>query len=344
MSDDILLSFERVAAVYNGAIAALHSVDLEVRAGEDRGAPRVERRGQDDAAQGGVEPPASRARRGDGRTYPLPRAGRDPDADRRSRPRRSGAGAGGAALLPLADHRGEPRGRGDRRRGGTRPRQADLERVFALFPRLAERRHVSAGLASGGEQQMTAIGRGLMSRPRLLVPRRAVDGPGAAGGARDLRGAPRTQRRGPLDPRRRAEPGGGACLCRPRHRDRERPERALRPAAELACRDDIKDYYLGGAGARGSSRSSQHDRSHLPEIDARAPVPPVPRPAGRAHVIASDAEAIEIARTLATASPRGRRSATASASGRRRSSTPSHRAGSGRSTCPKPMAGRSSPM
>jgi branched-chain amino acid transport system ATP-binding protein len=45
----------------------------------------------------------------------------------------------------------------------------DLERVYQTFPRLKEKRRVSAGLISGGEQQMTAIGRALMSRPRLLV-------------------------------------------------------------------------------------------------------------------------------------------------------------------------------
>jgi len=44
-----------------------------------------------------------------------------------------------------------------------------LERVFQLFPRLAERRDQLAGTLSGGEQQMLAIGRGLMSRPRLLM-------------------------------------------------------------------------------------------------------------------------------------------------------------------------------
>ncbi|OAP38265.1 ABC transporter ATP-binding protein [Sinorhizobium glycinis] len=46
---------------------------------------------------------------------------------------------------------------------------ADLERVYAWFPRLKEKRRLAAGLTSGGEQQMTAIGRALMSRPRLLV-------------------------------------------------------------------------------------------------------------------------------------------------------------------------------
>ena len=45
----------------------------------------------------------------------------------------------------------------------------DLDRVFAMFPRLAERRLQRGGTLSGGEQQMLAIGRALMSRPRLLL-------------------------------------------------------------------------------------------------------------------------------------------------------------------------------
>ncbi|MDR7416521.1 MAG: ABC transporter ATP-binding protein [Armatimonadota bacterium] len=45
----------------------------------------------------------------------------------------------------------------------------DLERVLALFPRLRERLHQVAGTLSGGEQQMLAIARGLMARPRLLL-------------------------------------------------------------------------------------------------------------------------------------------------------------------------------
>ena len=47
--------------------------------------------------------------------------------------------------------------------------QADFDRVFALFPRLAERRTQVGGTMSGGEQQMLAIGRALMSAPRLLL-------------------------------------------------------------------------------------------------------------------------------------------------------------------------------
>jgi branched-chain amino acid transport system ATP-binding protein len=45
----------------------------------------------------------------------------------------------------------------------------DLDRVHELFPRLNERRHQLAGTLSGGEQQMVAMGRALMSRPRLLL-------------------------------------------------------------------------------------------------------------------------------------------------------------------------------
>jgi branched-chain amino acid transport system ATP-binding protein len=53
-----------------------------------------------------------------------------------------------------------------RDRSGVRP---GLDLVYAYFPRLAERRRVKAGYLSGGEQQMLAIGRGLMARPRLML-------------------------------------------------------------------------------------------------------------------------------------------------------------------------------
>jgi len=47
--------------------------------------------------------------------------------------------------------------------------RSDVERVFGLFPRLKERRRQTAGTLSGGEQQMLAMGRAMMSRPRMLL-------------------------------------------------------------------------------------------------------------------------------------------------------------------------------
>ncbi|HJV55019.1 MAG TPA: ABC transporter ATP-binding protein [Methylomirabilota bacterium] len=58
---------------------------------------------------------------------------------------------------------------GARTRAARAGRGEMLERVFELFPRLRERREQLAGTLSGGEQQMCAIGRGLMARPRLLM-------------------------------------------------------------------------------------------------------------------------------------------------------------------------------
>jgi branched-chain amino acid transport system ATP-binding protein len=46
---------------------------------------------------------------------------------------------------------------------------ADVERVFGIFPRLKERRNQLAGTMSGGEQQMLAMGRALMARPKVLL-------------------------------------------------------------------------------------------------------------------------------------------------------------------------------
>jgi branched-chain amino acid transport system ATP-binding protein len=60
--------------------------------------------------------------------------------------------------------------RGASRRGHTRTEvAADLEKVYAYFPRLKQRRASQSGYTSGGEQQMTAIGRALMARPSMIL-------------------------------------------------------------------------------------------------------------------------------------------------------------------------------
>src|ERR1700731_3968236 len=55
------------------------------------------------------------------------------------------------------------------RRDGSAAIRADIERVYGYFPRLKERRAAIAGYTSGGEQQMCALGRALMSRPKMIL-------------------------------------------------------------------------------------------------------------------------------------------------------------------------------
>ena len=89
-------------------------------------------------------------------------------AHRRTRASRHRPGAGSAAAVPAHDgvrESGDGRLSAQARRGF---RRQDLDRVYSLFPRVKERLNQIAGTLSGGEQQMVAMGRALMARPRLI--------------------------------------------------------------------------------------------------------------------------------------------------------------------------------
>ena len=123
--------------------------------------------------------------------------------------------------------------------------QDDMERVLGLFPVLRERLTQPAGSLSGGEQQMLAIARGLLSRPKLLV----VDelSLGLAPKILDLLFPVLVDlnRAGPLDPAGRAD----GLLCAAGHaphlRDGERPHPDARRFAPLADDPRVLDAYLG---------------------------------------------------------------------------------------------------
>jgi branched-chain amino acid transport system ATP-binding protein len=166
---DVLLSVERAAATYNGAVAALHDASFTVRRGEI-----VALLGANGAGKTTTLKAVSNllpAERGQVTSGAIAFDGLDVLRTRPGDLVRRG-------LAPVLEGRRLFRSltieenlvTGAIARGSSRAEQAaDLARVYALFPRLLQKRRLAAGLASGGEQQMAAIGRALMARPRLLL-------------------------------------------------------------------------------------------------------------------------------------------------------------------------------
>ncbi len=243
---EVLLSLTGVEATYNHAIRALSGVSLTVRTGEIVALLGANGAGKSTAlkALSGL----LGAERGQITAGTIVYDGEDSA-------RRSPADLVRRGLVQVLEGRhcfrsltveenlivgglGRKAGRGELRR--------ELDRVYGLFPRLRDKRGALSGLTSGGEQQMTAIGRALMARPRLLV----LDEPSmglAPLVVESIFAALKALNRDDGLSILVAEQNSTVAL---RHADRatvlENGRTVLEgAAAELRERDDVKAFYLG---------------------------------------------------------------------------------------------------
>jgi len=138
----------------------------------------------------------------------------------------------------------------------------DLERVYGYFPKLKERRGTLAGYTSGGEQQMTALGRALMARPSMIL----LDEPSlglAPQIVEEIFGIVRSLNENEKVSFLLAEQNTSVAL---RYADYGYILESGRvvmngAAAELAANEDVKEFYLGiGSGGRRSFKDVKHYR------------------------------------------------------------------------------------
>jgi branched-chain amino acid transport system ATP-binding protein len=140
--------------------------------------------------------------------------------------------------------------------------RADLDRVYGYFPRLKDKRKTLAGYASGGEQQMTAVGRALMAKPRMIL----LDEPSmglAPQMAEEILSIVRRLNQEESVSFLLAEQNAAAAL-RFAHRGYilENGRVVMEgSASELANNEDVKEFYLGlGNSGRKSFRDAKHYR------------------------------------------------------------------------------------
>ncbi|MCP3715375.1 ABC transporter ATP-binding protein [Paraburkholderia sp. CNPSo 3281] len=143
--------------------------------------------------------------------------------------------------------------------------EADLERIYAIFPRLKIKRHSLAGLTSGGEQQMVAIGRALMARPSMVL----LDEPSmglAPLVVEEIFEIVAALNRDEGVSFLLAEQNATMALRYAQHGYVLEGGRVLAEgaAAELARLDVLHDAYLGGAAVDYTARRSGRARQALP--------------------------------------------------------------------------------
>ena len=146
--------------------------------------------------------------------------------------------------------------------GRRREVRDDLEKVYAYFPRLRDRRKAMAGFTSGGEQQMTAVGRALMARPTLIL----LDEPSmglAPQVVEEILGIVGSLNRSEKVSFLLAEQNAAAALRYADHGYILEAGRVVMDgdAATLAGNADVKEFYLGLGGAgRKNFRDAKHYR------------------------------------------------------------------------------------
>jgi branched-chain amino acid transport system ATP-binding protein len=140
--------------------------------------------------------------------------------------------------------------------------RSELERVYGYFPRLRDKRKTLAGYASGGEQQMTAVGRALMAKPRMIL----LDEPSmglAPQMAEEILAIVRRLNEQEQVSFLLAEQNAAAALRFAHHGYILENGRVVMEgnAAELANNEDVKEFYLGlGNSGRKSFRDAKHYR------------------------------------------------------------------------------------
>lgn len=241
-----LLSIERVAAIYHHSIMALHDVSLTVQRGEVTALIGANGAGKTTTLKAVSNLlPAERGHLTSGQIHFM---GHNVSHTNPAKLVHLGLATvleGRHCFRTLTVEENLITG-GIARGSNSRDLGRDLDRIYTIFPRLRDKRRTVSGLTSGGEQQMTAIGRALMSRPKLLV----LDEP-------SMGLAPRVVQQIFQTLKQLNESEGLSILVAEQnsivalqYANRvavlETGTTVLEgPAAELRDRSDIKDFYLG---------------------------------------------------------------------------------------------------